>query len=142
VAEGILRNVEIPASHLVHRIWLKDKKLAFLRLDEDIEVACVYGRHTAKLNLDASFLCCDMSGYSLTRVTGTAILLNTPSARGLRYPCRNHDGETSLMLITRGTAPELTIVKELNILDDLEGQQLILPTLDTEFGLKYAGRLP
>jgi RES domain len=141
VAEGILRNKDIPASHLVRRTWLKDKKLVSLRLEEEIEVAAVYGSHAAKLNLDASFLCCDSSGYSRTRSTGTAILLHTPSARGIRYPCRNHDRETSLMLISRGTPPGLTITRELHILDDIEGRELIFDTLDKEFGLRYAGEL-
>lgn len=80
VAEGILRNMEIPPSRLARRVWLKSKKLAILRLNDDIEVAALYGRHTAKLNLDTSFLCCDSSAHSRTRLTATAVLLHTPAA--------------------------------------------------------------
>ena len=142
VAEGILRNMEIRRSRLARRIWLKDKKLAVLRLDEDIAVAAMYGRHAAKLNLDASFLCCDSSGYSRTRITATAVLLNTPGARGIRYPCRNHEQETALMLISRSAQPAVTISREVHVLNDAEGRDLILGTLDTEFGISYAGELP
>ena len=142
VAEGILRNMEIPPSRLARRVWLKNKKLAMLRLNDDIEVAALYGRHTAKLNLDTSFLCCDSSGYSRTRLTATAVLLHTPAARGVRYPCRNHEQETALMLISGRTPPALTVTRELQILNDAEGRELVLGTLDREFGLKYAGTLP
>jgi len=47
VAEGILRNMEIPPSRLARRVWLKNKKLAMLRLNDDIEVAALYGRPSA-----------------------------------------------------------------------------------------------
>jgi len=142
VAEGILRNMEIPPSRLARRVWLKNKKLAMLRLNDDIEVAALYGRHTAKLNLDTSFLCCDSSGYSRTRLTATAVLLNTPAASGVRYPCRNHEQETALVLISARTPPALTVTLELHILNDAKGRELVLGTLDREFGLKYAGALP
>ena len=98
--------------------------------------------HTAKLNLDTSFLCCDSSGYSRTRLTATAVLLHTPAARGVRYPCRNHEQETALVLISARTPPALTVTRELHILNDAEGRELVLVTLGREFGLKYAGTLP
>ena len=134
--------MEIPRSRLVHRNWLKDKKLAVLQLGEDVEIAAMYGRHAAKLNLDASFLCCDSSGYSRTRLTASAVLLNPPDARGIRYPCRNHEQQTALMLISRSAPPTVMTSRELHILNDTEGRDLILGTLETEFGLKYAGELP
>jgi hypothetical protein len=59
VAEGILRNVDIPTSGIVRRSWLTNKKIAFLDLLEDVEVASVYGPHATRLNLDSSLLCCD-----------------------------------------------------------------------------------
>jgi hypothetical protein len=143
VAEGILRNQAIPRSGLVHRLWLTNKKIGLLRLQDDVTVASVYGSHATKLNLDASQLCCEYSGYSATRTTGTAILRKTPRAFGLRYPCRNHDRETSYMLITRGaTPPRLKIEDEMDILLDPAGRKLVLETLHTEFGLQYAGALP
>jgi hypothetical protein len=86
VAEGILRNMEIPRSRLARRVWLKDKRIAMLRLDEDSELAALYGSHAAKLNLDTSFLCCDSTGYSRTRLTATAVLLHTPAARESATP--------------------------------------------------------
>src|SRR5690348_16682163 len=42
VAEGILRNQRIPASGLARRMWLTNKKIATLRLYDDIQVAAVY----------------------------------------------------------------------------------------------------
>lgn len=140
VAEGILRNQSIPASRLVRRIWLTNKKIATLRLLDDIEVAAVYGPHPAGLNLDGSLLCCSRRGYSSCRTTGTQILLNTPHARGMQYDCRNHLTLTSLMLITRGSAPQLEIVSEHDVLHDDEGRELILETLHDEFRMQYAGR--
>jgi RES domain len=139
VAEGVLRNMEIPKSRLVRRIWLRNKKLAFMRLEEDVEVAALYGSHAAKLNLDASFLCCDSTKYSHTRRVATAVMLNTTGAQGIRYPCRNHEQEPALMFISRAPQAVLTITRELNILTDDEGRELVLDTLDTIFGLRYAG---
>lgn len=140
VAEGILRNQRIPASGLVRRIWLTNKKIATLRLLEDIEVAAVYGPYPAALNLDGSLLCCSRRGYSRCRTTGTQILLNTPDARGLQYDCRNHLTLSSLMLITRGTAPKLDIISEHDVLHDAVGHALVLKTLHDEFRLQYTGK--
>jgi hypothetical protein len=39
-------------------MWLMNKKIAVLRLLTDEQLASVYGRHGAKLNLDAPLLCC------------------------------------------------------------------------------------
>ena len=139
VAEGILRNQKIPASGLVRRIWLTNKKIATLRLLDDIKVAAVYGPHPAALNLDGSLLCCSRRGYSRCRVTATQILLNTRDARGMKYECRNNLALSSL-LITRGGAPELEIVSELDVLHDDDGCELILNTLKDNFRLQYAGR--
>src|SRR5947209_1761751 len=74
VAEGVLRNRKIPKTGVVYRAWLIKKKLAVMRLDDDVEVAAVYGAGATKLNLDASMLCCDRDGYSTTRKAGTQIL--------------------------------------------------------------------
>ncbi|OIN81695.1 hypothetical protein BMG05_05670 [Mycobacterium malmoense] len=131
--------MEIPESRLVRRIWLRNKKLAFMRLEKDVEVAAMYGSHTAKLNLDASFLCCDSTKYSNTRRVATAVMMNTTGAQGIRYPCRNHEQEPALMFISRAPRAALTVIRELNILTDDEGRELVLETLDTVFGLKYAG---
>jgi RES domain len=139
VAEGVLRNMEIPQSRLARRIWLRNKKLAFMRLEADVEIAALYGSQAAKLNLDASFLCCDSTKYSHTRRVGTAAMLNTVGAQGLRYPCRNHEQEPALMLISRAPSAALTITDELNILADDAGRDLVLDTLETDFGLRYAG---
>jgi hypothetical protein len=140
VAEGILRNQRIPASGLARRMWLTNKKIVVLRLLDDIQVAAVYGPYAAGLNLDGSLLCCSRRGYSRCRTTGTQILLNTPTARGMQYDCRNHLSLTSLMLITRGSAPRLEIVSEHDVLHDATGRNLILKTLREEFRLHYAGR--
>ena len=140
VAEGILRNKEIPQSGLIRRIWLRNKKLASMRLEADTAVAALYGGRAAKLNLDASFLCCDSTKYSFTRLVATQVMLNTTGAQGIRYPCRNHEEEKALMLVSAAPCPELEIMSELNILGDDEGFELVLDTLDSTFGLRYAGR--
>jgi hypothetical protein len=143
VAEGVLRNKKIPQSGLVHRSWLINKKIAVLRLDDDVEVASVYGSGATKLNLDASLLCCGPRGYTRTRTTGTQILLNTSTAFGMRYRCRNHDNLTSLMLITRHKPPPpLALEDEMDIFYDPRGRDLVLEALYKEFQLQYAGALP
>jgi hypothetical protein len=143
VAEGVLRNKAVPKSGLVHRSWLLNKKIALMRLDEDVQVASVYGVGATKLNLDASLLCCGRRGYSRTRSAGTEILLETPTAFGLRYRCRNHDSVTSLALITRGNPPPpLVLEEEMDIFLDPRGRKLVFDVLDKEFGLKYAGVVP
>jgi hypothetical protein len=141
VAEGILRNQRIPSSGLVRRMWLTNKKIATLRLLEKIEVAAVYGPHTAALNLDGGLLCCGWRGYTRCRKVGTEILLNTPEARGLQYDCRNNLALTSLMPITRGTAPALEVVSEHDVLLDDEGRTQVLETLEDVFHLRYPGKL-
>ena len=142
VAEGILRNNAIPSTRLVPRLWLSDKTLAVLTLTEHISAAAVYGVYAAKLNLDASFLCCASSEYSKTRTTGTAILLNTPAARALAFPCRNCESETALMFVSRDATPSISVQSEVDILNDAAAAKLIVDTLDQRFGLKYAGKMP
>ncbi|WP_428338665.1 RES domain-containing protein [Mycobacterium sp.] len=142
VAEGILRNQPIPASRLVPRLWLSNKMLAVLTLNEDIPAAAAYGSHAAKLNLDSSFLCRDSSAYSATRTAGTEILLNTPAARALAYPCRNCESKVALMLIARAATPAVSVQSEVEILKDPAAARLVVDTLDLGFGLKYAGRMP
>ncbi|MFL0278534.1 hypothetical protein [Mycobacterium sp. SMC-19] len=141
VAEGILRNQRIPASGLVRRIWLVNKKLVKLRLLDDIQVAAVYGPHTAVLNLDGALLCCNRRGYSRCRKIASEILLNTPNARGLHYDCRNDLALTSLMLITRSAEPKLELVEEREILRDDETRSEVLKTLNDVFHLQYTGKL-
>jgi RES domain len=142
VAEGILRNNAIPSTRLVPRVWLSGKAFAVLTLTEEIPAAAVYSVHAAMLNLDASFLCCPSSQYSKTRATGTEILLNTPNARALAYPCRNCESETALMFISRGATPSITVQSEMEILKDKATAKLIVDTLDQRFRLKYAGKMP
>lgn len=142
VAEGVLRNNRIPPTRVVPRLWLSGKAFAVLRLNEDIEAAAVYGRHTAKLDLDTSFLCSTSRRYSRTRTTGTAILINTPTARALAYPCRNCESETALMLIDRGAALSIDVQSEAEILKDKATAQLVFDTLEHRFGLKYTGKRP
>jgi hypothetical protein len=143
VAEGVLRNRRIPNSGLVQRAWLTNKKIALLRLDDDVTVASVYGSGATKLNLDASLLCCGYRGYTRTRTVGTQILLSTATAYGMRYPCRNHDRLTSLMLITRaGHPPRLVIEDEMNIFTDPRGRKLVFDALYNEWQLQYTGALP
>lgn len=140
VAEGVLRNVTIPKSGIVRLKWLQNKHLAVLELREEIAVASVYGRHTARLNLDSAVLCGNWTQYNETRRIGTQILLNTTNANGIRYRCRNNDDETSLLLIDRGgTPPALTVGDEWDILGDPVGREQILTTLDQHFGLQYTG---
>jgi hypothetical protein len=112
----------------VQRCWLINKKIALLRLDEDVPVASLYGASATKLNLDASLICCGRSGYTRTRTTGTQILLKTSGTFGLRYRCRNHDTVTSLMLITRGNH-HLDLEDEFDIFFDPRGRDLVLETL-------------
>jgi hypothetical protein len=140
VAEGILRNQSVPQSGLARRMWLTNKRIATLRLTEDIAVAAVYGPYSAALNLDGSLLCCGRRGYTRCRTIGTQILLKTPHARGVQYDCRNNLSLSSLMLVTRGGAPGLDLVEEHNVLTDAAGKTLVLQTLKDVFGLDYTGR--
>ena len=143
VAEGVLRNQRIPKSGLVRRSWLVNKKIVRLELLDDVAVASVYGAGAGKLDLDASFLCCGHRGYSRTRQTGTEILLNTPAAQGIRYPCRNHGDLTSLMLIDgRPSTPRLSVSDERDIFTDPDGRAEVLDILDKVWGLHYTGAVP
>ncbi|WP_187298388.1 RES family NAD+ phosphorylase [Rhodococcus sp. BS-15] len=143
VAEGILRRRPVGVPPTVQKSWLTGpksqggKKLATMQLDEDLEIAALYGRHTAKLNLSATLLTGE--DYSATRVIGSAVLTASPSARGMKYRCANHDDLTSLMLIGRGGAPVLTLVDEVDIFYDDAGRDLVLRVLRDEFGLSYHG---
>lgn len=136
IAEGVLRGEEI-RSPIVRRIWLTGKKLATMHLEEDIEVASLYGPSTAKLNLSGALLC--SADYNLTRQTGSDILTATSRAQGLKYRCVNHDDLTSLMLISRTSSPRITVDEEVDIFFDTSGRKLVLETLKDEFGLSYTG---
>lgn len=142
VAEGILRNNPIPSTGIVPRLWLSGKAFAVLTLNEDIDAAAVYGRYTAKLNLDASFICGTSRRYTRTRTTGTAILMNTPTARALAYPCRNCESEIALMLVERNASPSIDVDSEEEILKDKATAQLICDTLKDRFKLEYTGQMP
>lgn len=142
VAEGILRNNNIPSSGIVPRLWLKGKAFAVLTLNQDVVAAAVYGRHAAKLNLDASFLCSTSRRYTSTRTTGTAILMNTPSARALAYPCRNCESEIALMLIDRNAPLSIDVRSEKEILTDPAATQLIACVLKDRFDLELTGKGP
>lgn len=148
VAEGILRDKQIrrtgPRRHrLVQRAWLLNKKIALLTLQESVDVAIVHGAAATKLNLDTSLLGAGRERYSETRALGTEILKNTPGALGLRYRCRNNDDLLSLMLIDRRAAqPAIHIDDEHDVLRDRAGRDLVLGSLDRDFGLKYVGLAP
>jgi hypothetical protein len=64
-------------------------------------------------------------------------------AQGIRYPCRNQDRLTSLMLVDRGgVAPHLEIEDECDILTDPLCRGDVLEALNKVWGLRYAGTLP
>ena len=94
----------------MYRSWLTKKKIAVIHVDDNVAVTAVYGAGATKLNLDASVLRCDRSGYSVTRKAGTQILLKNPLAYGIRCRCRNHATVISLILITgSGAAPSFVL---------------------------------
>lgn len=145
VAEGILRDVNIPASGLIRRHLLAGKKLGIMTLQTDLTVASLHGSRLQKLNLDGHLTCCKRWGsdgeekvdnYTWTRSVGYEILTNTAEASGFRYTGRNNPAATSLMLLNRYGTPNITINDELDILRDEEGRKLVFETLDSDFGLK------
>ena len=148
VAEGILRDKQIrrtgPRRHrLVQRAWLLNKKIALLTLQENVDIAVVHGAAATKLDLDTSLLGAGRVRYSDTRTLGTAIFQNTPGAFGLRYRCRNNDDLLSLMFINRLSAPPvIDLNDEHDVLNDRAGRDLVLGSLDRDFGLKYVGLIP
>ncbi|MFJ6099136.1 MULTISPECIES: RES family NAD+ phosphorylase [Actinomycetes] len=143
VAEGILRNVNIPKSGIARHMWLKDKKIATMELEEDILVAAIYGQHALALNLDASLLCGGADVYTDCREIGTKILLAQEEARGIKYTCRNNTAATALMLVTRdGDGPRMSVKEERDVLVDDQGRKLILETMATDYGLHYLGPIP
>lgn len=143
VAEGVLRKKAVGDPPTVQKSWLigpksqDGKKLATMTLDEDLEVAALYGRHTARLNLSATLLTGE--DYSATRLVGSAVLTATPAARGMKYRCANHDDLTSLMLIGRSGPPAITLIDEVDIFYDDVGRDLVVGVLHDEFGLSYHG---
>lgn len=143
VAEGVLRNQRVSASGFVPRLWLRDRVLVSLVLEESISVACVDGPHAAVVNLDASVLGSSRDRYSECRAIATAILRNDPSVRGLRFSARNNAVETAIVLVTRGgPGPRLRVEAEHHILDDPVGFDAVIGVLRSEYGLFYAGTGP
>lgn len=142
IAEGVLRGQAINATK-VHRVWLTGpasgggKTLATMRLNEDVEVASLYGAATARLNLSASLLV--GADYDATRTVGTEVFSSTPTARGLKYRCANHDDLKSLMLVARGSPPSITITESVDIWEDDATRTAVLQLLHDEFKLSYHG---
>ncbi|WP_182262024.1 RES domain-containing protein [Rhodococcus sp. UFZ-B548] len=150
IAEGVLRGEKITGG-MIGRPALVGvpknmpgkkvgKSLVTMRLEEDVVVASLYGAHTSRLNLNASLLLGE--DYNRTRETGTKVLANTLSANGLKYRCANHDDLTSLMFISRHRPAELTILDQFDIFFDADGREKVLDILDSEFNLKYSGKIP
>ncbi|ANS31184.1 hypothetical protein R1CP_32805 [Rhodococcus opacus] len=120
VAEGILRGTDIPKTGMLShtalaevsltRTALAEVSLTRMFAGEDITVAVLDTQAgLAAINQDGSLTGCTWRDYRDSRITCTNILIDTPTASGVRYRCRHGQDERAVMLVERGTPPEIRI---------------------------------
>ncbi|QBJ96391.1 hypothetical protein ERC79_10745 [Rhodococcus sp. ABRD24] len=103
VGEGILRDRDIPVGP-IPRAWVHGLGLVELEVTVAITVAVLDDQASLlKINQDSSLTSYDSADYAATRVTCTNLLVETPTAFGVRYQCRNGLDERAAMLIDRGS---------------------------------------
>lgn len=136
VAEGILRGTDVPKTKLLPYSAVVDFSLTKLVLGESISVASLDTQvGLTAINQDGSLVACTWRDYHDSRMTCTDILVRTPNADGVRYPCRHGKDELALMLIDRGGALTVDIEETSDLSAPGWGLDLVLATLESGFGL-------
>lgn len=136
VAEGILRNVDIPEQNILSASLLQGRSLVEMELGEDIRVVTLDDQRVlTQINLDASIDGCTFEFYGDTRKSGTDILVAHSDSNGLRYDCRHGKGTLALLLVDRGSLSSLKVMGSSYPLDqDNEGRRMVLDCLWEEHG--------
>lgn len=136
VAEGVLRNVEIPASGILPSVILEGKSIIEMEMGEDIDVVTLDDQYTlSQTNLDASIYGCTFEFYGETRKNGTNILVSHQYANGIRYDCRHGKKSLAMIVVDRGKLAPLKLIGPSYPLDeDNEGRDMVLECLLREHG--------
>lgn len=139
VAEGIIRGSEIPKTGLLPYSAIAEASITKMVLGEDITIAVLDTQAgLVAINQDNSLVACSWRDYRHSRITCTQILLGTPAAQGVRYPCRHGKDETAVMLVDRKGSLTLDIVDSSNLAEPGWGQDLIVTALRERFSLSIA----
>ncbi|WP_237707996.1 hypothetical protein [Hoyosella subflava] len=136
VAEGVLRNANIPQSLRVPSIWLAGKSLALISVLSPVRVAVLHGTPSlTRLSLDGSLASSTWRDYAWSRITAARVLLATPGAQGMRYQCRHAPAELASMLIDGRGQPALRLERHGRL--DVQGwaRDAVVSSLFSDFGL-------
>jgi hypothetical protein len=105
VAEGVLRNVEIPASNILPSAILEGRSIIEMEMGEDIDVVTLDDQYTlSQTNLDASIYGCTFEFYGEPRKNGTNILVSHQYPNGIRYDCRHGKKNLAMIVVESGRA--------------------------------------
>ncbi|ORI22053.1 hypothetical protein BH686_16785 [Rhodococcus erythropolis] len=103
--EGVLRNVEIPASNILPSAILEGRSIIEMEMGEDIDVVTLDDQYTlSQTNLDSSIYGCTFEFYGETRKNGTNVLVSHPYANGIRYDCRHGKKNLAMIVVDSGYA--------------------------------------
>ncbi|MEU2005808.1 RES family NAD+ phosphorylase [Rhodococcus sp. NPDC019627] len=145
VAEGILRNQEIPKSGLIRAKRVAGRTHTVMVLKHDIEVAVLMDGELPSLNLDGDLLSCEGTGYDDCRSTCHKILSVADHVDGVVYRCRHNGNEKAFMLLDRGSLSpaSLDIVSSVDIMSDPNTLSQVSKVLLDTFRLQFvAGPTP
>ncbi|WP_308115019.1 hypothetical protein [Rhodococcus opacus] len=136
VAEGILRGTDIPKTGMLSDTALAEVSLTRMIAGEDITVAVLDTQAgLAAINQDGSLVGCTWRDYRDSRITCTNILIGTPTAAGVRYRCRHGQDERAVMLVERGTPPDISIDATGELADRGWARDRVIDSLRDDFGL-------
>ncbi|BCN51919.1 hypothetical protein RE9425_03090 [Prescottella equi] len=136
VAEGILRDADVPPDLPVPESSLAKLSLAEMVAGKDIPVAVLDDQKgLAQMNLRLDLFGCTPMDYYDTRIIGTNILVNTPDSYGLRYRCRNGFEERSVLLADRGEDMDIRVERLEEIAKPGWARDIIENGLWESFGL-------
>lgn len=139
VAEGIIRGFDIPRTGLLPYAAIVEASITKMVLGEDITIVTLDTQAgLTAINQDSSLVACSWRDYRDTRIRCTQILLGTPAARGVRYPCRHGKDETAIMLVDRKVPLTLDIIDSSSLAEPGWGQDLVVEALRERFSLSIA----
>lgn len=136
VAEGIIRSTDIPKTGLLGFAAIAEASITQMTLGEDLVIAVLDTQEgLAAINQDSSLVGCTWRDYRDSRIRCTEILVGTPDAYGVRYPCRHGKDERAVMLANRGRPLALDIVDSSDLSEPGWGQDAVVNALHDRFGL-------
>ncbi|GBF17818.1 hypothetical protein Br6_05225 [Rhodococcus sp. Br-6] len=136
VAEGVIRGNDISKTGMLEFGAIAEVTLTKMTLGEDVEIAVLDTQAgLAAINQDNALVSCDRADYRDSRITCTQILVGTPAARGVRYPCRHGKDERAVMLVDRRVPLVLHIVDSSDLSVPGWGQDVVVEALHERFDL-------